>query len=189
LAKEGFLVLSFFEKVHMYQTITKIGKKFLSEAKLFQVGFNLSPMYRRSTGRITSVSKDLLKIDIKIPLSYKNRNYVGTIYGGSLYSATDPIYMVQLINILGNDYVVWDKSSEIKYKRPTKKVAFATFEFTKQEIENIKERVRNEKEFDLIKNLQITGPNGEVFCELQKVLYVADKGFYKAKRKKKTQGR
>ena len=157
----------------------------MSQSKLFKIGFNLSPMYRRSTGRLTEVSEDLLKVKIKIPLSYKNRNYVGTIYGGSLYSATDPIYMVQLINILGSDYVVWDKSSEIKYKRPAKKVAFATFEFTKQEIENIKERVVKEKEFDLVKELNITGPNNEVYCELSKVLYVADKNYYKEKKKKK----
>ena len=169
----------------MYQTITRIGKKFISESKLFKIGFNLSPMYRRSTGRITEVSNDLLKVKIKIPLSYKNRNYVGTIYGGSLYSATDPIYMVQLINILGKDYVVWDKSAEIKYKRPAKKVAFAIFEFTKQEIENIKERVVKEKEFDLVKELTITGPNDEVYCELSKVLYIADKNYFKEKRKKK----
>jgi len=157
----------------------------MSQSKLFKIGFNLSPMYRRSTGRLTEVSEDLLKVSIKIPLSYKNRNYVGTIYGGSLYSATDPIYMVQLINILGDQYVVWDKSSEIKYKRPAKKVAYATFEFTKQEIENIEERVRNEKEFDLIKDLLITGPNNEVYCELRKVLYIADKAYYKEKKKKK----
>ena len=169
----------------MYQTLTKVAKKFFSEAGIFKVGFNISPMYRRSTGRVIEVSKDLLKVKIKIPLSYRNRNYVGTIYGGSLFSATDPIYMVQLINILGNDYVVWDKSADIKYKRPAKKVAYATFEFTNQEIENIKERVVKEKEFDLIKELNITGPNDEIYCELKKVLYIADKSYFKEKRKKK----
>ena len=55
----------------------------------------------------------------------------------------------------------------------------------KQEIENIKERVVKEKEFDLIKELTITGPNDEVYCELRKVLYVADKNYFKEKRKKK----
>lgn len=158
----------------------------MSESKLFKVGFNLSPMYRRSTGRLIEVSEDLLKVKIRIPLSYKNRNYVGTIYGGSLYSATDPIYMVQLINILGKDYVIWDKSAEIKYKRPAKSVAYATFEFTKQEIENIKKRVTKENEFDLVKELLITGPNDEVYCELSKVLYVADKTYFKNKRKLKS---
>jgi acyl-coenzyme A thioesterase PaaI-like protein len=165
----------------MYQTFVNIGKKFFSEATIFKVGFNISPMYRRSTGRVTEVSEDLLKVKIKIPLSYKNSNYVGTIFGGSLFSATDPIFMVQLINILGKDYVVWDKSAEIKYKRPAKKIAFATFEFTNQEIENIKEKVANEHEFDLVKKLNITGPNDEVYCELSKVLYIADKNYFKEK--------
>jgi hypothetical protein len=171
----------------MYQTLTKLAKKYFSEATVFKVGFNLSPMYRRSTGRVIEVSEDLLKVRIKIPLSYKNSNYVGTIFGGSLFSATDPIYMVQLINILGNDYVVWDKSAEIKYRKPAKKVAFATFEFTNQEIVNIQERVAKEKEFDLIKKIHITGPNNEVLCELKKVLYVADKAYFKEKKRKKLQ--
>jgi hypothetical protein len=142
-------------------------------------------MYRRSTGRISEVSGDLLKVKVRIPLSYKNRNYVGTIYGGSLYSATDPIFMIQLIHILGNDYVVWDKSAEIKYKRPAKKVAYAIFEFTKQEIVNIQEEVHSKKEIDLIKNLNIVGENDEVFCELRKVIYIADKSYFKEKKKKK----
>ncbi len=169
----------------MYQTIAKISRRFFSDATIFKVGFNISPMYRRSTGRVIQVSEDLLKVKIKIPLSYKNKNYVGTIYGGSLYSATDPIYMVQLIHILGDRYVVWDKSSEIKYKRPAKKIAFATFEFTKEEIESIKKRVEEEKEIDLVKNLNIIGGNKEVYCELTKVLYIADKAFFKEKRKSK----
>ena len=93
--------------------------------------------------------------------------------------------MVQLINILGDNYIVWDKSAEIKYKRPAKKVAFATFEFTNQEIVNIQERVAKEKEFDLVKELHIIGPNDEVLCELKKVLYIADKAYFKEKKKQK----
>lgn len=169
----------------MYQTFASIARRFFSDAQVFKIGFNISPMYRRSTGRVIQVSEDLLSVKIKIPLSYKNRNYVGTIYGGSLYSATDPIYMVQLINILGKDYVVWDKSAEIKYKRPAKKVAYAEFVFSEKEIENIKEDVAKKKEINLIKKLNITGENNEVYCELEKVLYIADKAYFKEKRKQK----
>lgn len=171
----------------IYKTVSTVGQKFLGKDKLFKYGFNLSPMYRRSTGRITKVTEDLLKVDIKIPLSWKNANYVGTIFGGSLFSATDPIYMVQLLNILDEDYVVWDKSSEIKFKRPAKKVGYASFVFTADEIEQIKKDVAEKNEIELIKNLQITGPNNEVYCELTKVLYVASKEFYKEKRRKKKQ--
>lgn len=169
----------------MYQTLTKIAKIFFSEATIFKVGFNLSPMYRRSTGRVIEVTENLLKVKIKIPLSYKNRNYVGTIYGGSLFSATDPVYMVQLINILGNKYVVWDKSAEIKYKRPAKETAYATFEFTEEEINEIKKQVVDQKEIDLVKNLNIINEKGDVYCEVSKTIYIADKSYFKGKRKTK----
>lgn len=84
-------------------------------------------MYRRSTGKLTFVSNNLHQIDVKITLSIKNRNYVGSIFGRSLYAATDPIYMIQLIHILGDDYAVWDKVSTVQYKRPAFSDAFATF--------------------------------------------------------------
>ncbi len=114
-----------------YQKISVIGSKYIGLPKLMKWGFNLSPMYRRSTARITSVSPDLLNVQIKLPISYKNRNYMGTIFGGSMFSAVDPIPMVQLINLLGHQYVVWDKSAQISFKRPGNVDLYAEFTYTK----------------------------------------------------------
>ncbi len=168
----------------MYQIISNIARKFFSDAQVFKIGFNISPMYRRSTGRVIEVSEDLLKVKIKIPISWKNKNYVGTIFGGSLYSATDPVYMIQLIHILGSDYVIWDKAAEIKYRKPAKKSAYAEFIFSEKEIENIKKEVAEKKEIDLVKDLQITDGKDETYCELKKIIYIADKAYYKEKKKK-----
>jgi acyl-CoA hydrolase len=66
-------------------------------------------------------------VKVRIKLSYKNSNYVGSICGGSLLSATDPIFMIQLMNILGNKYVVWDKAAAIKFKRPAKEMCYVDF--------------------------------------------------------------
>lgn len=66
----------------------------MSKASIYKYGFKISPMYRRSTGRIHKVSEDLLSFKVRIKLSYKNSNYVGSIFGGSLFSATDPIFMI-----------------------------------------------------------------------------------------------
>lgn len=172
----------------MYQFFSKVTKKYFDghEHKLFKWGFNLSPMYRRSTGRVTSVTKGFYRIEIKIPISYRNRNYVGTIFGGSLFSATDPIFMVQLIQILGNDYVVWDKSSKVKFKRPASTDAYSVFEFSEDEIKELKKRVSKENEIDLIKLVEIKGDQGQLFCEIEKTIYVADKAYYKKKKKKST---
>lgn len=142
-------------------------------------------MYKRSCGKIIFTSEDLHVVKIKIPLSYKNKNYVGSIFGGSLFAATDPIYMIQLMQILGKDYVVWDKKTDIKFKRPAYQHAFATFEFTSIEIEEIIKRVVSENEIDYTKKLYITGVNGTVFTELDKTLYISSKVFYKEKRKLK----
>ena len=172
----------------MYQFLSKVSNKYFSTHShlLFKWFFNISPMYRRSTGRITSVTRNLSRIEIRIPLSYKNKNYVGTIFGGSLFSATDPIYMVQLIQLLGRDYVVWDKSSTIKFKRPANSAAYAVFEFTEKEVESIKDDIAKKKEIDLLKIVHLTSKEGKLFCEIEKTIYVADKLYYKEKRRMKS---
>lgn len=146
-------------------------------------------MYRRTTAKIIEVSDDLHFVKIKIPLNWKNRNYVGTIFGGSMLSATDPIYMIQLINILGEDYVVWDKAATIKYRRPAKEAVFCEFIFSKQDIANIKRDVLQKGEIDIIKTPNIVTKSGTVIAELSKTIYVADKGFYREKRKQKAKSK
>ncbi|MDN5216935.1 DUF4442 domain-containing protein [Fulvivirgaceae bacterium BMA12] len=124
--------------------------------KLLKYGFNLSPMYRRSTAKIINVSEDLLNIRIKVPISYKNRNYVNSIFGGSMFSAVDPIPMVQLINLIGDDYVVWDKSAEIFFKRPAKESLYADFNYTPEELMQIRQRVELEREIEIVKTTLLT---------------------------------
>lgn len=172
----------------MYQFLSRISNKFFSKQhhKLFKWFFNVSPMYRRTTGRIIAVTSDLSSIDIKIPLSYKNKNYVGTIFGGSLFAATDPIYMVQLLQLLGSDYVVWDKSSTVRFKRPASDDAYAKFEIREEELAKIKADVKVKQEVDLVKLIQLKSKEGVLFCEIEKVIYVADKAYFKDKKKKRT---
>jgi hypothetical protein len=144
-------------------------------------------MYRRSTARIISISKDLFRVTIKLPISYKNKNYVSSIFGGSMFSAVDPIPMVQLINILGDDFVVWDKSAQIFFKRPARESLYADFEYTQKEIDAIKSDVIQNKEIEVVKRTKLTNKNRDkIFCEVHKTIYIADKSFYKKKRKEKS---
>ncbi|WP_350285059.1 DUF4442 domain-containing protein [uncultured Croceitalea sp.] len=168
-----------------YQKLAEVGKKFVSEHKLFKYGFNLSPMYRRSTARIMETSEDLMFVKIKLPISYKNRNYVNSIFGGSMFSAVDPIPMVQLINLLDSNYVVWDKAANIRFKKPAKENLYAEFIYTVEELEAIKTGVLKNKEIEIVKTTQLTNKRGNVvFCEVKKTIYIASKDFYKRKRKK-----
>lgn len=169
-----------------YQKMAALGIKFMGRDKLFKVGFNLAPMYRRSTGRVQFVSKDLHEVRIKVPLSYRNRNYVNSIFGGSMFSAVDPIPMVQLMNILDDSYVVWDKSAEVYFKRPAKEHLYATFTYSEEEVETIKSQVASNQETEIVKVTQLTNQEGTVvYCEVRKLLYIADKAYYKQKRERK----
>ncbi|WP_320815108.1 DUF4442 domain-containing protein [Flavobacterium sp.] len=167
----------------MYKAIFAFLSRFFKQNTLFKILFNISPMYRRTNARLTEVSKDIHSVKIKISLNYKNKNYMGTMFGGSMLSATDPIYMIQLLQILGDDYVVWDKSTNIRFKKPANEHSYAVFEFSKEEITQIKEDVAQNNEIDLIKTLQIESSKNQIFAVVEKTIYISTKPFYKAKLK------
>ena len=143
--------------------------------KLKRLLFNFFPAYRGGGGRITFISDDYHEIRVKLPLNWRTRNYVGTIYGGSMYSAVDPIYMVMLINILGKDYVVWDKSATIRFKRPGKETLFADFVITQEEVDEIREVLKTQKSVNRVYNIKLKDKNGKVHCLVEKTIYIANK--------------
>ncbi|MDG1333085.1 MAG: DUF4442 domain-containing protein [Crocinitomicaceae bacterium] len=161
-----------------------IGRK-IGMGRAFKFFFNISPMYRRTGGRIVSASDNLDDIKIKLKLNYKTRNYVGTMYGGHMYSCLDGIYMVQLINLLGKDYVVWDKAATIKFKRPGTSTLFADFKITEKLIEQIKLDVEGQNEIDLTLDVDLLDGDGNVSAEVEKIIYISSKSFYKEKQKRK----
>ena len=149
-------------------------------------GFNLSPMYRRTSAKVTYISEDFSKIQIKLPYSYKNANYVNTIFGGSMFSAVDPFPMTQLMNLIGDDYVIWDKAAEIFFRRPAKEDLYAEFTYSIEELDEIKQKAKANNEFEIVKTTQLTNKDKSiVFCEVRKKVYIANKAFFKAKRSKK----
>ena len=149
-------------------------------------GFNLSPMYRRTSAKVTYISEDFSKIQIKLPYSYKNANYVKTIFGGSMFAAVDPFPMTQLMNLIGDDYVIWDKAAEIFFRRPAKEDLYAEFTYSFEELDEIKQKAKENNEFEIVKTTQLTNKDKSiVFCEVRKKVYIANKAFFKAKRSKK----
>ena len=105
-----------------------------------------------------------------------------------MFAAVDPIPMVQLINLLDNDYVVWDKSAEIRFKRPASETLYATFSFDSDELRSIKDQVAEKKEIEIVKRTALTNKSGDKeFCIVLKTIYIADKAYYKQKRALKKQ--
>ena len=165
----------------MYQRLADTLRRFLPVPWLFRHGFNWSPMYRRTTARITAVSDDLHRVNVRLPISWRNRNYVGTIFGGSLYAMSDPIYMIQLVQILGPEFVVWDKAATIRFRRPARSDVTAEFVFTADEIRDIRARTQEQGSFDVVKQVALLDVAGATVAEVTKTIYVATKAHYRSR--------
>ena len=125
--------------------------------------------------RVKSFNADLTSIVIQMKMRFWNKNYVGTHFGGSLYSMTDPFYMLMLMHALGRDYIVWDKSSRIRYKIPARGVVYASFSLTPEIIAQIKAEVQTAKKTEPEFTVQIMDEKGRVVAEVNKVLHVSKK--------------
>jgi acyl-coenzyme A thioesterase PaaI-like protein len=140
--------------------------------------FNVWPAIVGTGGRVTRVSEDWTEIDVKLPLNWRTRNYVGTIYGGSIYSATDPYAMLMLIKQLGDDYVVWDKGARISFKRPGSETLYARFRIPAELTAELREQVDRENKLDWVYSLDLKDGAGKVCATIDKQLYIARKDWY-----------
>lgn len=116
-------------------------------------------------------------------LFWLTRNYVGTVFGGSLFGALDPLYMIQLIKLLGDNFVVWDSKANVDFKRPVAKPVFARFLITEELLDEIRKTVAKEKKMELWLPAQFEDENGKVYATLDKLLYIADRSYYRQRRK------
>ena len=146
------------------------------ETKLARWKFNLFPAYRGTGARVDYIASDWRELRIRLPLSWRTRNLVGTIFGGSMYGAIDPMYMVMLIRILGRDYVVWDKAACIQFKKPGKTTLYATFKLSDAEIDDIHRQAQVQPSLERVYEVALTDAAGVVHAVAQKTIYIRRKG-------------
>lgn len=164
----------------MYKRINLFLQRFFKKSTIFKNLFNYSPMYKRSCGKIIKTTEDMSLVLVRIKLSWRNVNYNGSMFGGSLFSATDPIYMIQFIELLGHDYVVWDKSAKIQFKKPARETVYAEFVVTPSELDEVKQKVEANGSYTFDKEVMITSKDKSVvYAIAEKEIYVATKEYYK----------
>jgi len=134
--------------------------------------FNWFPAYRGTGGRITHIAADWSEVRVRVPLGWRTRNYVGTIFGGSLYGALDPIYMIQLIQQLGPGYVVWDKAATIQFRRPGRSTLYARFQVTSEALDSIRADVRAQEKCEREFTAELVDAGGVVHVTCQKLLSI-----------------
>ncbi len=125
--------------------------------------------------KLKNMSKDFRYCEVEMPLTLYNKNYMGTQFGGSLYSMTDPWYMLMLIKNLGNDYIVWDKAATIHFRKPGRGTVRAEFKLTQEDIDEVKAYVEQNVKMDKVFKVEIKDLEGKLIAEVEKVVYVRKK--------------
>jgi Domain of unknown function (DUF4442) len=136
---------------------------------------NIWPPFAGAGIRVVRLDADWRAIDVEMKMRFWNANYVGTHYGGSLYSMTDPFYMLMLIENLGREYIVWDKAATIRFRKPGTGKMRTEFRLTSEKIDGIREALKTEWKVEPVFMVEIWDESGNVIAEVEKTLHVRKK--------------
>lgn len=150
-------------------------RKLARRARMLRWLLNLYPPYLGAGIRVQHISPDLRSVKVAMKLTRWNRNYVGTQFGGSLYSMTDPFFMLMIMENLGRDYIVWDKAANIEFVSPGKGPVFADFHIDEHLLEEIRQHTAAGDKYLPKLHVEVRDGAGTLVARVQKTLYVRRK--------------
>uniref|UniRef100_UPI00334078C8 DUF4442 domain-containing protein n=1 Tax=Castellaniella defragrans TaxID=75697 RepID=UPI00334078C8 len=151
-------------------------------ARAVRLGFNMHPAFRSSGGRVLHVSPDLSQIRVRLGFSRRTRNLVGSLYGGSLFAVTDGVHVFMLLMRLERDVIVWDKSAEIRFRKPAYRTLYADFHISQDDVRDIRSDLDREHETLRRYTIELKDREGAVYTVVERVVYIADKAYYKTRK-------
>jgi hypothetical protein len=130
------------------------------------------PPYLGAGIRLLHVDPEFYTLEVGMKLAAWNQNFVGTQFGGSLYSMCDPFYMLMLIHHLGPEYSVWDKSASIDFLKPGRGFVKARFELTAERLAQIKDELASQSKSHPRFEVTIVDEKGEAIARVGKLLSI-----------------
>ena len=155
--------------------MSKLIRRYINSPQGIKRLLNWYRPYRGAAIKVTAISEDFTYARVEMRQRWSNTNYVGTHFGGSLYAMVDPMFMLLLMRQLGHDYIVWDKSAEINFKRPGKGTVYAEFEVSKTQAAEIKAAADRGEKVLPTWQVNVCDSAGKVVAKVDKTLYVKKK--------------
>lgn len=125
--------------------------------------------------KLEKMTKDFRQARVSMKLTFYNKNYMGTQFGGSLYAMTDPWYMLMLIKNLGPDFIVWDKAATVNFRKPGRGTVVADFNLTEEHLKEIRATLVTQNKMDYVFKVEIKDQEGKLIADVDKVLYIRRK--------------
>jgi len=113
--------------------------------------------------------------DVKISKSLFNINYNGSIFGGTIYGATDPFYAIlfdQLLQRQGFKVRVWLKSASIQYLKPGRSNLYFTIIITDEMLNDAITTLNAGDKFVRAYPMEIRNSSGEICATVMNEVYI-----------------
>lgn len=137
--------------------------------------WNFWPPFLFTGIKVLKIAPDFKHIKAKLKLRAWNANFIGTQYGGSIYSLADPFYMIMLMKTLGPGYKIVDKSAMIYYFKPGKTDLFADFNLTDEDIAAIKKKFETSFKIEWAREVEIKDTSDVIVAKVIKVIHIQKK--------------
>lgn len=121
-------------------------------------------------------------IDVKINRSLFTSNLGNSIFGGTIFSATDPFYALlfgQIMQHKGYKITVWLKSAQIQYIKPGRTDLFYTITISDEMIADAEKALQAEGKFVKMYPIEIFDRRGELCATALNEVYIRNLEFIK----------
>jgi hypothetical protein len=121
---------------------------------------------------------DFRGVDVKINRSFFNRNYNGSIFGGTIFAATDPFYAIlfdQLMQRRGYKCRVWLKSASIQYLKPGRSDLFFSLKITDEMLQEAEQALQTEGKFVKAYPMELFDKDGQLCVLVMNEVYLRNK--------------
>jgi acyl-coenzyme A thioesterase PaaI-like protein len=132
---------------------------------------------------VVRFNKGFKGVSVKIKKSLFNKNYNGSIFGGTIFAAADPFYPVLLHQVLKpmgmQKLKVWSKSSQINFLKPA--LTDLNFEIiiTDNDIDHALEILTVTGKYERSFPVNIYNKEGEICVSLLNEVYIRNLDFNK----------
>jgi len=121
---------------------------------------------------VRTIAVDWRQVEVELRLHWWNRNAMGTLFGGSLFSMTDPFYPLMLQHALGPEYVVWTKSAQIEFVKPGRTLARANFHLSDDDVAKVLAGTQSNESFLADFSTEILSQQNETLARVRTSVYV-----------------
>jgi len=125
--------------------------------------------------------KDFRGVEVRINKSIWNRNYNNSIFGGTIFSASDAFYPVLFFKIFtqkGYNIRAWSKSSEIKYLKPSYFNLYFKIHIDEEEIIEAEEILNTVGKYTKMHPIEIYDKNGLNVASVMIEVYMRNLNFF-----------